>query len=175
MTPVGIRSGDKESREQVAEVQRIAKVGGWWSSCATDSMTVVRRNTSSSTAAPGSRQRNPRGLGRQDTHPDDRERAERQFADLPRNGAERYSAKYRIVRPSDGKVGQTAAEARIERDADGQPLRLVGVQIDITERAVPREALRDSEERFRLPRTARRSRRRHIQPWCLPVPLSQPL
>lgn len=175
MTPVGIRAGDKESREQVAEVQRIAKVGG---------VVVELRNGFYSRRSPeylvihgcsGSGHRNPRGLGRQDTHPDDRERAERQFVDLPRNGAERYSAEYRIVRPSDGKVRQTAAEARIERDADGRPLGLVGVHIDITERAVPREVLRDSEERFRLPRTARRSRCRHIQPWRLPVPLSQPL
>ncbi|MBI5131561.1 MAG: PAS domain S-box protein [Rhodopseudomonas palustris] len=83
-------------------------------------------------------------------HPEDRERAERQFLDLIKSGADRYSSEYRIVRPSDGEVRWIVAAARIERDADGRPLRLIGAHIDITERALAREALRESEERFRL-------------------------
>lgn len=83
-------------------------------------------------------------------HPDDRERAERQFLELLKSGADRYSSEYRIVRPSDGEVRWIVAAARIERDADGQPLRMIGAHIDITERALAREALRESEERFRL-------------------------
>jgi PAS domain S-box-containing protein len=83
-------------------------------------------------------------------HPDDRERAERLFLDVLASGAERYSSEYRIIRPNDGEVRWIAAEARIERDAGGKPLRLIGAHIDITERALAREALRESEQRFRL-------------------------
>ncbi len=83
-------------------------------------------------------------------HPEDRERAERQFFDLLKSDADRYSSEYRIVRPSDGEVRWIVAAARIERDADGRPLRMVGAHIDITERALAKEALRESEERFRL-------------------------
>ena len=67
------------------------------------------------------------------------------------NGAtEQLSSQYRIIRPSDGQVRWIATEARIERSPDGQPLRLVGAHIDITDLAVAKEALRESEERFRL-------------------------
>src|SRR3954467_5267693 len=83
-------------------------------------------------------------------HPDDRKRAERQFLDIIAGNSERYSSEYRIIRPSDGEVRWIAAEGRIERDAGGRPLRMVGAHIDITERAVAREMLRESEERFRL-------------------------
>ena len=83
-------------------------------------------------------------------HPEDRERAEEQFLDLLKSDADRYSSEYRIIRPSDGEVRWIAAAARIERDADGKPLRMIGAHIDITERALAREALRESEGRFRL-------------------------
>jgi PAS domain S-box-containing protein len=83
-------------------------------------------------------------------HPEDRERAERQFLDVLNNGGERYSSEYRIIRPIDGEVRWIAAEARIERDTNGKPLRMVGAHLDITERALARQMLRESEERFRL-------------------------
>ena len=67
------------------------------------------------------------------------------------NGAERrYSAEYRIIRPNDGQVRWIACEAQIERDEKGRPLRLIGAHMDITERTLAKELLRESEERFRL-------------------------
>ena len=59
-------------------------------------------------------------------------------------------SEYRIVRPSDGQVRWIACEAQIERDEKGKPLRMVGAHIDITERTLAKELLRESEERFRL-------------------------
>ena len=83
-------------------------------------------------------------------HPDDRDRTVQHFLDAVTGTARQLSAQYRIIRPSDGQVRWIATEARIERSADGQPLRLTGVHIDITDLAVAKEALRESEERFRL-------------------------
>jgi PAS domain S-box-containing protein len=83
-------------------------------------------------------------------HPDDRERAVQSFRDAIAGTEQRFSSEYRIIRPSDGQVRWIAVEARIERDPDGRPLRLVGAHIDITDRVFSREMLRESEERFRL-------------------------
>jgi PAS domain S-box-containing protein len=83
-------------------------------------------------------------------HPDDRQRAEQQFLEMLQGRSERYSSEYRIIRPIDGEVRWIAAEGRIERDAHGVALKMIGAHIDITERALSREMLRESEQRFRL-------------------------
>lgn len=83
-------------------------------------------------------------------HPEDRERTERLFIDCVKGTAQRYSAEYRIIRPSDGETRWIAAEARIDRQEDGKPIRLIGAHIDITERVLAKGMLRESEERFRL-------------------------
>jgi PAS domain S-box-containing protein len=83
-------------------------------------------------------------------HPDDRARTVQHFIDAVNGATEQLSSQYRIIRPNDGQVRWIATEARIERSPDSQPLRLVGAHIDITDLAVAKEALRESEERFRL-------------------------
>lgn len=83
-------------------------------------------------------------------HPDDRARTVQHFIDAVNGTTEQLSSQYRIIRPNDGQVRWIATEARIERSPDSQPLRLVGAHIDITDLAVAKEALRESEERFRL-------------------------
>ncbi|HEY9453828.1 MAG TPA: PAS domain S-box protein, partial [Bradyrhizobium sp.] len=83
-------------------------------------------------------------------HPDDRERTVKQFLDALAGRDEDYSATYRIVRPNDGEMRWIDVVARIERDSEGRPLRLVGAHIDATDRMLAQEKLRESEERFRL-------------------------
>jgi PAS domain S-box-containing protein len=83
-------------------------------------------------------------------HPDDRARTVQRFLDAVKGPADQFSYQYRIIRPIDGQIRWIATEARIERSGDGEPLRLVGAHIDITDLAVAKEALRESEERFRL-------------------------
>ena len=83
-------------------------------------------------------------------HPDDRDRAVKHFISSVNGADSRYSSEYRIIRPSDGQVRWIVCEAQIERDEEGHPLRMVGAHIDITERALAKELLRESEERFRL-------------------------
>lgn len=83
-------------------------------------------------------------------HPDDRDRALQHFLATVSGSETHYSSEYRIVRPSDGQIRWIACEAEIERDEKGRPLRLVGAHMDITDRNLAKELLRESEARFRL-------------------------
>src|ERR1700691_1653370 len=83
-------------------------------------------------------------------HPEDRDRTVQYFLDAVNGTTEQFSSQYRIIRPSDGQVRWIATEAQIERDPDGQPLRLVGAHIDVTDPILADKALRESEERFEL-------------------------
>ena len=73
-----------------------------------------------------------------------------QFLDALAGHDEDYSATYRIVRPSDGEMRWIDVIAKIERDNEGRALRLVGAHIDVTDRMLAQDTLRESEERFRL-------------------------
>ena len=83
-------------------------------------------------------------------HPEDRDATVKHFLDALAGTSEDYTAEYRIIRPSDGETRWIRVVAKIERDKDGRALRLVGAHIDITDQALARETLRESEERFRL-------------------------
>jgi PAS domain S-box-containing protein len=83
-------------------------------------------------------------------HPDDRDRTVQYFLDAVNGTTEQFSSQYRIIRPSDGQVRWIATEAQIERGSAGEPLRLVGAHIDVTDRILADKALRESEERFEL-------------------------
>ncbi len=81
-------------------------------------------------------------------HPEDRARAVQQVkesfeSDAPAEG------EWRVIWP-DGSVHWLAGRWRVFKDPAGEPLRLMGVNIDITKRKQMEAALRQSEERFRL-------------------------
>ena len=83
---------------------------------------------------------------RDDMHPDDRERV---FATLQRTlrSGEPYLVLYRIIRP-DGQERWLEARANLLHDAESQPLRLVGVCTDVTERKRAQDDLAESERRL---------------------------
>ncbi|AMA58702.1 PAS domain-containing hybrid sensor histidine kinase/response regulator [Bradyrhizobium sp. CCGE-LA001] len=83
-------------------------------------------------------------------HPEDRDATVRHFFDALAGTSEDYTAEYRIIRPNDGETRWIRVVAKIERDKDGRAIRLVGAHIDMTDQALARETLRESEERFRL-------------------------
>ena len=61
-----------------------------------------------------------------------------------------FNAACRIRRRNDGRQRWIEYSARFDLASDGSPLRLVGVLADITERKHAEEALRESEEQFRV-------------------------
>ncbi len=83
-------------------------------------------------------------------HPEDRFYAEHEFLAAIAGNSDAYAAQYRIIRPSDRETRWIEVKARIERDAQGRATRLLGAHLDITDRMMVEEKLRESEERFRL-------------------------
>lgn len=65
-------------------------------------------------------------------HPEDLPRVDREIARAAAGNAE-YHSEFRCVWP-DGSVRWVGARGRIERDAIGTPLRMIGVNMDVTER-----------------------------------------
>jgi PAS domain S-box-containing protein len=81
-------------------------------------------------------------------HPDDRERARGEI-ERAISACAPFRFEERIIRP-DGKIRVLRSQGEVIADDHGKPLRLVGVCQDITEYREAMDALRESEERFRL-------------------------
>src|SRR5262249_32641153 len=84
---------------------------------------------------------------RQTVHPDDVGAAE---AVLARAIADNqpWEMEFRIIRP-DGGIRWIAAKGKLFADAEGRPVRMLGVNLDVTERKRVEEALRNSERLYR--------------------------
>ena len=81
-------------------------------------------------------------------HPDDRLRVNTGLAQARVSDASTWSDEYRFL-CKDGTYACLSDRAFIERDAEGNVLRMVGAIADITGRKQAEEDLRQSEERFR--------------------------
>ncbi|MBL8080875.1 MAG: PAS domain-containing protein [Anaerolineales bacterium] len=80
-------------------------------------------------------------------HPDDRAGSEEITNRALREEGE-YDTEFRVLWP-DGSIHWLKAAGQVFRDQERQPLRMVGVNYDITERKQAEEALRESEDKFR--------------------------
>src|SRR5918996_803187 len=80
-------------------------------------------------------------------HPEDRDQVQRLDAEaMARGGPFEYG--FRVVLPG-GEVRIHHAQGEVLHDRDGTPLRVLGTELDVTERARAEQALRESEERYR--------------------------
>ena len=81
-------------------------------------------------------------------HPEDRERVLEHLRDtLERTHV--WDTEFRVLRP-DGSARWLLGKGRVLLDDSGQPVRMMGVNLDITERKHVEAALRESEELFRI-------------------------
>lgn len=86
-------------------------------------------------------------LWRSHIHPDDIGWVEQRFLESIEHRTD-YSSEYRVVH-SDGSVHWLMGRAKAIYDESGQPLRVLGVLLDISDRKRIEEALRESDEKFR--------------------------
>jgi PAS domain S-box-containing protein len=84
-------------------------------------------------------------------HPEDRDRIAQIVSDASRRGGpEEYRTEYRTIGVTDGKLRCLTMRARVTTDGGGEPLRLVGACLDITEIVNAEKALKDEiTERLR--------------------------
>jgi len=81
-------------------------------------------------------------------HPDDRARVI-QLVDGAMKTGKPTRGEWRVVWP-DGSAHWIVGRWQVLMDESGSPLRMIGVNLDVTERKLAEETLRESEERFRL-------------------------
>jgi PAS domain S-box-containing protein len=86
------------------------------------------------------------GFWSQIVHPDDLERVNAESERTARTG-EPYSQEYRLI-AADGRVVWFRDDAVLIRDGDGRPT-WHGVMVDVTERRVVEDRMREAEARFR--------------------------
>ncbi len=72
-------------------------------------------------------------------HPEDTQKVESEI-NAALAGEKDYLSEYRFIRP-DGEVRTLEARGHVIRDAGGQPLRMIGTSMDITERKQAEEEL----------------------------------
>jgi len=85
---------------------------------------------------------------RRHTHPDDRGLISRAM-DNAKNERAPYRAEFRTIR-EDRSVHWVSARGKFYYANNGDPERMLGIAVDITDRKEAEQALRESEERFRL-------------------------
>lgn len=130
----------------LGEVQRVARLGSWEFDVRTGITTWSDELFRLYGEEPGSFEPSlETWLAR--VHPDDRGRVQRLDAEaMARGGPFGYS--FTVV-GADGETRTHAAQGEVIHDRDGNPLRVLGIEVDVTERTRAEEALRESQERYR--------------------------
>ena len=82
-------------------------------------------------------------------HPDDREKVLKILKEVLDKKREHFELEYRLSTKSGGYIWILGRGKVVEYADDDSPLRMVGTNIDITERKFAEEKLRESEQRFR--------------------------
>lgn len=82
-------------------------------------------------------------------HPDDRQRIDHSIHAVIEDGGHAWSAEYRFLR-ADGQYADVLDRGTVLRGPAGEPIRMIGAMLDLTERKAAQAALAESEERLRL-------------------------
>jgi PAS domain S-box-containing protein len=138
----------KRAEEQLAEAQRMAHLGSWEWDIAHN--TTVWSDELYRIFGVDVEQFDPNAYEAflNCLHPEDRERVASVMEGAIRDPAS-FGVEYRIVRP-DREVRHILAHGKVVFDEVGRPVKMVGVSQDVTERVRAEEALRESEQKFRL-------------------------
>ena len=83
-------------------------------------------------------------------HPDDRASVDAAYSGSLKEGKDGYEIEHRVVRKDNGELRFVHEKCTHIRDKSGQIVKSLGMVHDITERKKVEQALKESEERFRL-------------------------
>jgi PAS domain S-box-containing protein len=137
----------REQETHLSEAQKIAQMGSWTHDLLTDEV-ALSEGTLRIFDWPEGRPVSPESF-MSCIHPDDRTRVQA-LTERARSGREQIlSDEYRIVRP-DGDVRHVFVRFSVVLDGEGRRVRWEGILLDVTDRKRAEDALRKSEERFRL-------------------------
>lgn len=86
-------------------------------------------------------------------HPDDRERSNHEIQQALQGKGE-FDTEFRVIWPS-GEVRHIKANAQIQRDSDGKPVRMIGTNYDITDRKLALAALQEAVKKAEVANEAK--------------------
>ncbi|MES1023298.1 PAS domain S-box protein [Gloeocapsa sp. BRSZ] len=87
---------------------------------------------------------------RQQVHPEDIVRIEQSLQEKIQTRGEEWQGDFRIFHAQTGEIRWIAAKSRFFYDNFGQPIRMIGVNLDISDRKHTEVALRESELNYRM-------------------------
>jgi PAS domain S-box-containing protein len=137
----------REKAERLLDALRIARAGAWEWEARTGEVRWSDENFLLLGYRPGEVEPSYENWVRR-LHPEDREEAARIATEAFETGCD-LDFEVRVVWP-DGSVHWLHDMGKMERDASGAPIRLIGFQIDITERKQAWFHVQEQEARYRL-------------------------
>jgi PAS domain S-box-containing protein len=136
--------GLRRNQEIFKLVHQIGKIGHWEWNSLTDENRWSPEIEALYGLPPGGFEGGYQGWAKR-VHPDDLPRAEADVRRALETG--RYFTEFRVVWP-DGSVHWLEARAHVFTDGHAKPVRIVGVNMDVTERKQAEELLRQGERRL---------------------------
>lgn len=129
----------RESEARLSQAQQMAKLGTWvwdirkntvtWSEQLYEIFNIPRSTVVSN------------DLYQDLIHPEDREQVRRALENSLKSDRVAYEFEHRLMRP-DGEMRYIAGISRIQRGDDNQPIRMIGVAQDVTERKFAEETIK---------------------------------
>jgi PAS domain S-box-containing protein len=136
----------RKSRERLAFATSSAKIGIWEYDLVRGTL-LWDRQMYELYGVPAETSEGAYQFWQKGLHPEDRERAEGALADAIEGQGE-FHTQFRVLQPS-GAIRHLEAHGLVQRGEDGSPLRMTGVNWDVTERKLAEAALAASELRHR--------------------------
>jgi PAS domain S-box-containing protein len=136
----------KQGQTQLAEAQRIARVGSWEWNVPANQISWSDEMYRTFGLAPSEFEGTFEGFADL-VHPDDRD-IFRQTIEFSLHTHEEFGFDHRIVRV-DGSVGVLHSQGKVQRNDDGDVIAMTGTGQDVTDRIRIEQALRQSESRTR--------------------------